>query len=558
MLQEREEKISSLQKSIQVQNDHVHKLTSKVEVMERRSKQTVQRFDLKLENAAHEKEMLKTQLKVLYEEMKKMSEDPIHQALRNNNRNSSANSNGSSSTNTASTVHSGRSEEEEILSQIMPAGNPFDENSSSSNISGNSNNNNSTGSNSAHSRNSRNSTVRVDGNSDADEKIKLANSAQAILLQSQLYQALTSLKQLRQQTRGMKANYDAVVSSLQHDLVQCMDDKVRSETGLLSQLQSLEHSSRVREEGLREEMKNKDTRIERLMRRIGVLDKIDDDGSLSYMSDDVSVMGGDGDRDGDGNGNGKADAEETVDIDCGDTTSAVLDHFTTPAGVGSRSLSSRISDLHSPTSVTANLWKDAELKSPVSFRNQHQDHNPIFKEYSDSFTKRARASATRIMAASASVSASASAPKNEAAPRLISQNETRNNARAILERSQSRAKMILEKTASTLSSKPIFTPTPTPISVNEVESALAELEAVTEAEVEVDFGAEESTEGDELGLMLDGEGSESADVELEMESESEFNVSAKDEIRAEGRLRQADAFKGRSGSHDDDGDPDLR
>ena len=186
MLQEREEKISSLQKSIQVQNDHVHKLTSKVEVMERRSKQTVQQFDLKLENAAHEKEMLKTQLKVLYEEMKKMSEDPIHQALRNNHRNSnsSANSNGSSSANTASTVHSGRSEEEEILSQIMPAGNPFEENSSSSNISGNSNNNNSTGSNSAHSRNS---TERGNGNSDEDEKIKLANSAQAILLQSQLY-----------------------------------------------------------------------------------------------------------------------------------------------------------------------------------------------------------------------------------------------------------------------------------------------------------------------------------------------------------------------------------
>ena len=533
MLQEREEKISSLQKSIQVQNDHVHKLTSKVEVMERRSKQTVQRFDLKLENAAHEKEMLKTQLKVLYEEMKKMSEDPIHQALRNNHRNSnsSANSNGSSSANTASTVHSGRSEEEEILSQIMPAGNPFEENSSSSNISGNSNNNNSTGSNSAHSRNS---TERGNGNSDEDEKIKLANSAQAILLQSQLYQALTSLKQLRQQTRGMKANYDAVVSSLQNDLVQCMDEKVRSETGLLSQLQSLEHSSRVREEGLREEMKNKDTRIERLMRRIGVLDKIDDDGSLSYMSDDVSVMGGDGNGNGNGkeqvdkDNNEKADAEETVDIDCGDTTSAILDHFTTPAGVGSRSLSSRISDLHSPNSVTANLWKDTELKSPVSFRNQHQDHNPIFKEYSDSFTKRARASATRIMAASSSVSA----PKNKAAPRLISQNETRNNARAILERSQSRAKMILEKTASTLSSKP--TPTPIPIAVNEVESALAELEGVTEAEV--DFGAEESTEGDELGLMLDGEDNESTDVELEI----------------------ADAFKGRSGSHDEDDDPDLR
>jgi hypothetical protein len=233
MVQERDEKISSLQKSIEVQNEHVNKLQAKIEISERREKQIEQRHKLKLENLTHEKGMLKSQLKVMHNEIRRISDDPIHHALATNQ--------------SVSNISSGSdgSAEDQIMSQIMPAGNPFG--------------------------------AEVEQNPMRQEKIKLANSAQGVLLQSQLYQAMNSLKQLREQTGAMKKNYDEIVTSLQQDLVSAADEKARTESELLSQLSFLEQDRKVAVKSLENQLVQKDARIRRLEKRMRSMDDIEDE-----------------------------------------------------------------------------------------------------------------------------------------------------------------------------------------------------------------------------------------------------------------------------------------
>lgn len=225
MVQERDEKISSLQKSIEVQTEHVNKLQAKIEINERRQKQIESRHKLKLDNMDHEKNMLKSQLKVMHEELKRISTDPVHNAL------SSAASKGSDGS-----VN---------LSQMMPAGNPFG--------------------------------AELEQDPKRAEKIKLANSAQGVLLQQQLYQAMNSLMQLREQTAAMKENYDEIVTSLQKDLVFAQDAKASTESELLSQIYLLDQQRVTMEKALQHQLAQKDVRIKRLEKRLRKLDNIDDD-----------------------------------------------------------------------------------------------------------------------------------------------------------------------------------------------------------------------------------------------------------------------------------------
>ena len=234
MVQERDEKISSLQKSIEVQTEHVNKLQAKIEINERRQKQIESRHKLKLDNMEHEKNMLKSQLKVMHEELKRISNDPVHNAL------SSAASKGSDGS-----VN---------LSQMMPAGNPFG--------------------------------AELEQDPKRAEKIKLANSAQGVLLQQQLYQAMNSLMQLREQTAAMKENYDEIVTSLQKDLVFAQDAKASTESELLSQISLLDQQRVTMEKALQHQLAQKDVRIKRLEKRLRKLDNIDDDEDEDIEYDD--------------------------------------------------------------------------------------------------------------------------------------------------------------------------------------------------------------------------------------------------------------------------------
>ena len=323
-----------------------------MEVAERRAKQVEQRHQLQVSSLEKEKSMLKSQLEVMHKEILRINGDPIHQALI------STNSNNNSETQTASTTDSGRSEEEDVLAQIMPAGNPFDD------LWYNDNNNNNEEDEEAKKEN--------------EEKIKLANSAQGLLLQSQLYQAMSSLKQLRQQTRAMKADYDGIVVSLQTDLVQSMDGKARVEAGLLSELSLLDQSKKVMQKSLEDQILQKNARIDRLQDRLNSLDSIGDDADMSYIADEGNVS---------------------------------VESSSSPTGT----ISSRVQDLRlqlqprKDVPSTGSLLQEKELVTPVSFSD--------------------------LFAEAKSVSFVSDATK-------------------LLERSKSRAKIILERTASTSSNLP--------------------------------------------------------------------------------------------------------
>ena len=228
-----------------MQNEHVNKLQARMEISERREKQIDARHKLKLENLAYEKVMLNSQLKVMHDELRRISDDPIHHALTANNSDcrQSASSVGSTST----------SSEEEILARLMPAGNPF-------------------GTEVHHVEQNQNQNPMRQEN-----KIKLANSAQGVLLQSQLYQAMNSLKQLREQTGAMKKNYDGIVTSLQRDFVSATDEKARIESELLSQLSFLEQDAKIEVKALETQLVQKDARVKRLEKRLRSMDGIEDE-----------------------------------------------------------------------------------------------------------------------------------------------------------------------------------------------------------------------------------------------------------------------------------------
>jgi len=240
MVQERDEKTSSLQKSVAVQNEHVNKLQAKIEISERREKQIEQRHKLKIENLNHEKGMLKSQLKVMHDEIRRISDDPIRHALAVD---------GGGHPDDSNSLTAIESEEDKILSQMMPAGNPFG--------------------------------VDKEQGGVKQDKIKLATTAQGVLLQTQLYQAMNSLKQLRQQTAVMKKNYDEIITSLQHDFVIATDAKARVESELLSELSLLEQDKNIMERSLEDQLHQKDARIRRLEKRLRSMDDIDDEDDIS-------------------------------------------------------------------------------------------------------------------------------------------------------------------------------------------------------------------------------------------------------------------------------------
>jgi len=110
-----------------------------------------------------------------------------------------------------------------------------------------------------------------------EESIKLANHAQGILLQGQLFQAMNSLSQLRQHCHVMKENYDAIVKSLQTDLNDVSDQRARAETKLLSKIDALDQDKKLMEGALMDELRSKDARIKKLEKSLKKLNKIDDD-----------------------------------------------------------------------------------------------------------------------------------------------------------------------------------------------------------------------------------------------------------------------------------------
>lgn len=242
MVLERDEQISSLQKSMEVQNGHVVKLQAKVEILERREKQYHTRHKAQINNMVNERNMLKAQMEVTHDEMKRIKTDPIHRAL----------------TNQEGQAKQDKSSSQRWEGKAMPAGNPF----------------------------SLNGAQDKETEEEQEESIKLANHAQGILLQGQLFQAMNSLSQLRQHCHVMKENYDAIVKSLQTDLNDVSDQRARAETELLSKIDALDQDKKLMEGALMDELRSKDARIKKLEKSLKKLNRIDDDEDEDDHDDD--------------------------------------------------------------------------------------------------------------------------------------------------------------------------------------------------------------------------------------------------------------------------------
>lgn len=253
MVQERDEKISSLHKAIEVQDGHVSKLHAKLETSDRRERQTEKRHEMQIESMTNDQNELKSQLKLLQEEVQRIKSDPVRHALSQKMANGMSTGSAASPKNNVAP---------KSAVQKLKA--------------------------------------KVNGHKKQEKEVTLTDSAQGILLQGQLYQAMSSLSQLRNQTAVMKVHYDAVIESLHTDLTLLSDKKAQEEATLLNRIFALDQEKKVAEEALRDELKAKNSRIRKMEKEIKKLEKMnkaarglgdgDDSDSDSDDDDDVTEM----------------------------------------------------------------------------------------------------------------------------------------------------------------------------------------------------------------------------------------------------------------------------
>ncbi len=65
---------------MEVQKDHIVQLDVKLEISNRREKQSETRHEMRFENMTNEQNLLKSQLKVLQDEVQRIKSDPVRHA----------------------------------------------------------------------------------------------------------------------------------------------------------------------------------------------------------------------------------------------------------------------------------------------------------------------------------------------------------------------------------------------------------------------------------------------------------------------------------------------
>jgi len=102
-------------------------------------------------------------------------------------------------------------------------------------------------------------------------------SAHALYLQSQLYQAMHSISALQLQTKALKSNCDTVVRSLEEDLLETTSLKHQVEVELMSQLTLIEREKGVMEGLLQEKIRIRDGKLKRYEAKIRGLEGLEEE-----------------------------------------------------------------------------------------------------------------------------------------------------------------------------------------------------------------------------------------------------------------------------------------
>lgn len=122
-------------------------------------------------------------------------------------------------------------------------------------------------------------------------------SAHALYLQSQLYQAMHSISALQIQTKALKQNCHKVVKSLEEDLTETTNLKHQVEVELMSQLTLIEREKGVMEGLLEEKIRIRDQKLKKYEAKIRAMEGLeegsmsDDDEEEDDMDSDEDSMG---------------------------------------------------------------------------------------------------------------------------------------------------------------------------------------------------------------------------------------------------------------------------
>ena len=252
MVNERDEKITILQKSFHLQQKHLTALQAKHDSQIVRHRQICAKHKLTCDSLKQERDLALVQLGLLQEEREKDKDDPIAFAL------------------SPIKVHN--------ISPIKAADMKSIASSSSPTT---------TTTPTTPSKNTSTPTKKSSSPKSPVSPVPVVDTSHAIKLQSRLYHAMKSLGSLQEQARAMKHNYDGVVDSLEQDLLELGDEKSRGEVELMTQISTLEREKDVSEGLYKDQLRNRDLKIKRLERKVQrSLRGITDDESLGDDEED--------------------------------------------------------------------------------------------------------------------------------------------------------------------------------------------------------------------------------------------------------------------------------
>jgi len=251
MVQTRDEKIITLQRTVNIQKGHTSKLQQTLDDSRLKLRQDQMRSKIQYDSISNERDVAFMQLRALQEEHKKYKDVVFT-----------------------------------LNSEAPVASHPTD-----AKYLGNSGDDN---------EKSPRSVAQVDkfnkrlsfGSQKRSLKPARMESAHALSLQAQLYDAMNTISALQIQTISLKKNCDAVVKSLEEDLTDTTTLKHQIEVELMSQLTHIDREKSLMEGQLREEIRNRDIRMKKLEAKIRLMEGLEDgDSDNSDEEYDLSVRG---------------------------------------------------------------------------------------------------------------------------------------------------------------------------------------------------------------------------------------------------------------------------
>lgn len=266
MLMERDERITALQKTISIQKEHTLKLQHTLDDTRLRLKQDQTRSKLQCDHVTYERDVAQMQLRSLEKEREKYK-DTVFKLNDNSQTPPSA----------------------AIFSAIKHLTNGkligSDKNPQSPSRS----------SSASTQKQLTNGQIPVENSRNARPPTPAkTESAHALYLQSQLYQAMHSISALKIQAKAIKVNCEAVVKSLEEDLTETTTLKHQIEVELMSQLTLLEREKNVMQGLLEEKIRIREERLKKSEAKILALENLqgyDSSDSEDESENDPGVRG---------------------------------------------------------------------------------------------------------------------------------------------------------------------------------------------------------------------------------------------------------------------------